>query len=88
MTGGTLCRLGGEVAGVGHFLPLFARLGVNRGRGAFLAELCSLPKVVTLSMQEEFPTHPCGSQSRSAKDAAPQRPKGSSPGGLTKGSLL
>src|SRR5262245_34743788 len=43
MTGGTLCRLGGEVAGVGHFLPLFARLGVNRGRGAFLAELCSLP---------------------------------------------
>ena len=38
MTGGTLCRLGGEVAGVGHFLPLFARLGVNRGRGAFLAD--------------------------------------------------
>ena len=43
MTGGSLCRLGGEVAGVGHFLPLFARLGVNRGRSAFLAELCSLP---------------------------------------------
>src|SRR5262245_65706032 len=43
MTGGTLCRLGGEVADVGHFLPLFTRLGVNRGRGGFLAELCSLP---------------------------------------------
>ena len=43
MTGGTLYRLGGEVADVGHFLPPFTRLGLNRGRGAFLAELCSLP---------------------------------------------
>jgi hypothetical protein len=76
MTGGTLCRLGGEVAGVGHFLPLFARLGVNRGRGAFLAELCSLPKVVTLSMQEEFPTHPCGSQSRKREGRSATAPKG------------
>jgi len=42
MTGGALCRLGGEVAGVGYLLPLFARLWVNRGRGALLAELCSL----------------------------------------------
>ena len=38
-------RLGGAVPGVSHPLPVFAGLGVNRGRSAFLEALCPLPEV-------------------------------------------
>src|SRR5262245_13685111 len=88
MTGGTLCRLGGEVAGVGRSLPLFARLGVTRGRGAVLAQLCSLPYGVYFVHAGEISSPSMRFPVTEREGGTATAPKGLIPGGLTKGSLL
>jgi hypothetical protein len=50
-------RFGGAVPGVSHSLPVFAGLGVNRSRSAFLEALRPLPEVDYLVHAVKIPNH-------------------------------